>query len=162
MATWRQFEEQAPELAAMVRERFEAHKHLTMATLRADGSPRISGTEVPITGGELYLGGMTGNRRFADLRRDPRVAIHSGSDDPDHWSGDAKVAGRAVELVEVADRDRFRDAVRSGGGEAPDDDFELFRLDLTEASVVRLSEAKDHLLVDTWREGAGITTVERR
>ena len=162
MATWQQFEQQAPPLAAMVRERFEAHKHLTMATLRANGSPRICGTEVPITGGELYLGGMTGNRRFADLRRDPRVAIHSGSDAPEQWNGDAKVAGRAVELTEDADREVLRAAVRSGGGEVPDGEFELFRVDLTEASVVRLSEAKDHLLVDTWRDGVGTTTVERR
>ncbi len=48
MATWQEFTEQAPELAARALERFEAHRHKTMATIRADGSPRISGTEVPI------------------------------------------------------------------------------------------------------------------
>src|SRR4051794_12680707 len=93
VTTWQEFSEQAPELAARVFERFEAHRHKTMATIRADGGPRICGTEAPIKLGEVWLGGMTGNRRFADLRRDPRVVIHSASEDPDVWTSDAKIAG---------------------------------------------------------------------
>src|SRR5919199_3973997 len=138
MATWQEFSEQAPELAARAFERFEAHRHKTMATIRADGSPRISGTEVPIHGGEVWLGGMTGNRRFADLRRDPRLAIHSASEDPDVWTGDAKLAGRAVEVTDEAGKAAFR-----GDTEVPPGDFELFRVDISKVVVVRLSDAKD-------------------
>jgi hypothetical protein len=158
MATWQEFSEQAPELATRALERFEAHRHKTMATIRADGSPRISGTEVPILRGQVWLGGMTGNRRFADLRRDPRVAIHSASEDPDVWTGDAKLSGRAVEVTDDAGRAAFR----GDAAEVPPGDFELFRVDLTEVSVVRLSDAKDHLLIDVWREGEAVRTVERR
>ncbi len=158
MATWQEFSEQAPELAARAFERFEAHRHKTMATIRSDGSPRISGTEVPIQQGEVWLGGMTGNRRFADLRRDPRLAIHSGSEDPDVWTGDAKLAGRAVEVTDEAGKAAFRGEAQ----EVPPGDFELFRIDLSEVSVVRLSDAKDHLLIDIWREGEPVRTVERR
>jgi hypothetical protein len=158
MATWQEFSEQAPELAARAFERFEAHRHKTMATIRADGSPRISGTEVPIHRGEVWLGGMTGNRRFADLRRDPRVAIHSSSEDPDVWTGDAKLAGRAVEVTDEAGMATFR----GDAEEVPPGDFELFRIDLSEVVVVRLSDAKDHLLIDVWREGEPVRTVERR
>ena len=158
MATWQEFSEQAPELAARAFERFEAHRHKTMATIRSDGSPRISGTEVPIQQGEVWLGGMTGNRRFADLRRDPRLAIHSGSEDPDVWTGDAKLAGRAVEVTDEAGKAAFRGEAQ----EVPPGDFELFRVDLSEVSVVRLSDAKDHLLIDIWREGEPVRTVERR
>lgn len=157
VATWQEFSEQAPELAARALERFKAHRHKTMATIRADGSPRISGTEVPIHRGEVWLGGMSGNRRFADLRRDPRVAIHSGSDHPDVWTGDAKLSGRAVEVTDDAGKAVFR-----GDTEVPPGDFELFRIDLSEVSVVRLSEARDHLLIDVWREGEPVRTVERR
>jgi hypothetical protein len=156
MATWREFSEQAPELAARAFERFEAHKHKTMATIRADGSPRISGTEVPILHGEVWLGGMTGNRRFADLRRDPRVAIHSASEDPDVWTGDAKLSGRAVEVTDPAEQAAFR-----GGTEVPPGDFELFRIDLTEVVVVRLNDAKDALVVEVWREGEPVRTFDR-
>ncbi len=157
MATWQEFSEQAPELAARAFERFEAHGHKTMATIRADGSPRISGTEVPILGGEVWLGGMTGNRRFADLRRDPRVAIHSASEDPDVWTGDAKLAGRAVEVTDDAGKAAFRAAA----GEVPPGDVELFRVDLEEVVVVRLTDAKDKLLVDVWHPGTPVRTVER-
>src|ERR687886_1503827 len=155
MATWHEFSEQAPELAARAFERFEAHRHKTMATIRADGAPRISGTEVPIQRGEVWLGGMTSNRRFADLRRDPRLAIHSGSEDPDVWTGDAKLTGRAVEVTDQAGKAAFRGEAQ----EVPPGDFELFRVDLSEVSVVRLSDAKDHLLIDIWREGEPVRTV---
>jgi hypothetical protein len=158
MTTWQEFSEQAPELAARAFERFEAHRHKTMATIRADGSPRISGTEVPIQRGEVWLGGMTGNRRFADLRRDPRVAVHSASEDPDVWTGDAKLAGRAVEVTDEAGKARFH----GDAEEVPAGDFELFRIDLGEVSVVRLSDARDHLLIDVWREGEPVRTFERR
>jgi Pyridoxamine 5'-phosphate oxidase len=158
VSSWQEFSEQAPELAARVLERFVAHQHKTMATIRPDGSPRISGTEVPIQLGQVYLGGMTGNKRFADLRRDPRVAIHSGSDDPDVWSGDAKLAGRAVEVTDDAEKAAFRGEAE----EVPSGEFELFRVDLAEAVVVRLSDGRDSLLIDVWREGGPVRTYERR
>src|SRR4051794_40681096 len=129
-----------------------------MATIRADGGPRISGTEVPIRLGEVWLGGMTGNQRFADLRRDPRVAIHSGSEDPEVWNADAKIAGRAIEVTDDAGKAAFRGAAE----EVPPGDFELFRIDLTEAVVVRLSDGRDHLLVDVWHPGEPVRTAERR
>ena len=53
MSSWTEFEAAQPEFAARVRSLMTTRKHLTMATLRADGSPRISGTEVEFAGGEL-------------------------------------------------------------------------------------------------------------
>lgn len=157
MSSWSEFADEAPELAARVVERFDAHKHKTMATLRRDGAPRISGTETTLRDGELWLAGMSGARRFADLRRDPRVAVHSGSDDPDTWRGDAKVAGRAVEVTDPAEVRRFRDSLDEG----PPGEFELFRLDLTEVVVVRIGEPADHLVIESWHEGRGVTSVRR-
>ena len=158
MTTWQEFSEQAPELAARVLERFESNRHKTMATVRADGGPRIAGTEVPITHGQMWLGGMTGNRRFADLRRDPRVAIHSASAPPDVWTSDAKIAGRAVEVTDEAIKAAFRGAA----DEVPPGDFELFRIDLTEAVVVRLDDARESLLIDVWHPGQPVRTEVRR
>jgi hypothetical protein len=158
MPSWAEFCTEAPDLAAQVRSRFGAHRHKTMATVRRDGAPRISGTEVAILGEQMYLAGMTGAVRFADLRRDPRVAVHSGSDDPEVWTGDAKVAGTAVELLGPADHEAFRAAA----GEVPPGPFELFRLELSQASVVRLADGGDHLVIDIWRAGQGVRSVERR
>ncbi len=157
MATWARFLAEAPAVAAGVRARFEAHKHVTMATVRADGGPRISGTEVEIRDDGLYLGGMPRNRRFADLRRDPRVAIHSGSDDPDVWDGDAKVSGVAVEVTDEVGLAAFRASVE----QIPPGPFELFRVDLTAATLVRLAEDRQALVIQTWRPGRPLESVRR-
>ena len=58
MPSWSEFERAAPDLARAVRERFDAHVHKTIATIRADGAPRISGTEAQLRDGELYIGSM--------------------------------------------------------------------------------------------------------
>ncbi len=142
MTSWQEFADEAPELAAEVKRRFDAHGHKTMATLRADGSPRISGTEVEFRDGQLWLGSMPGSLKARDLLRDPRVAIHSASEDPDVWSGDAKVAGRAIQVEH-------------------DEDYHLFRIDLTEAVTVRLPESKKHLIIEAWHDGRGVTRTER-
>ena len=82
MASWRDFEAEVPAFAARVRERLDAHRHRTLATLRADGSPRISGIECEIEDGELQFGSMWRAVKALDLLRDPRFALHSGSEDP--------------------------------------------------------------------------------
>ena len=114
MSSWTEFEAAAPELAAAVRDRLAAHRHQTLATLRRDGSPRISGTESQIADGELWIGSMWQARKAHDLQRDPRFALHSGSDHPDEWKGDAKVAGVVEEITDPEPRAR---AQRRGGRE---------------------------------------------
>ncbi len=104
MATWREVESSAPDFAARVRSRFDAGTNKTLATLRADGSPRISASECKFEEGELTLGMMEASRKLVDVRRDPRVAIHSPTLEPpppdseEKWLGDAKVSGRLVEV----------------------------------------------------------------
>jgi hypothetical protein len=157
MATWAEFEAEAPELAAAALERLRAHKHLTIATLRRDGSPRISGIEFEIVDGDLQLGSMWQAVKALDLQRDPRFALHSGSDDPPAWNGDAKVAGRVTELGDDA-KLAHRDA---RGGEVPSGPFHLFSCEIAEVVVVGLNEARDKLVVQMWHEGRGVARLER-
>ena len=141
MATWREFEAAAPELAARARALFEAQKHLTIATLRRDGSPRISGIECTFEDGDLWFGSMAGAVRALDLQRDPRFALHCGTGDsarwegdPARWPGDAKLSGRAEERSEGRSH--------------------RFRAEIEEVVTVRLGgDPPDHLLIDVWREG---------
>ena len=140
MATWEEFSEQAPDLADAVRERFTVRKHCTMATLRRDGAPRISGTEVELSDGQLWIGSMAGAMKALDLRRDPRLALHSPSvdppeDSPSDWPGEAKVAGRAAEVDS-------------------DDSSHRFRIDIDEAVLTRVSG--DRLVIESWHEGRGV------
>src|SRR4051812_30228864 len=82
MASWSDVERAEPTFAARVRGLFDARKHKTLATVRADGSPRISGIEVQFADGELTFGSMPDARKGADLLRDPRFALHGPSVDP--------------------------------------------------------------------------------
>ena len=75
MTSWDEVEAAAPELAGRARAAFDAHKHKLLATLRRDGSPRISGIEATFADGELWLGMMPGSRKALDLRRDPRLPV---------------------------------------------------------------------------------------
>ena len=143
MASWSEFEAEAPELAARVRERLEAHGHKTIATIRRDGSPRISGTETELSEGDLWIGSMLDALKARDLQRDPRFALHSASEDPDVWTGDAKLAGVAEEVS------------------APNARSHRFRLDLREVSTVGLDEERKALLIEVWTPGQGVRTIKR-
>jgi hypothetical protein len=146
MTSWQDVDRSAPEFAGRVRALFDAHKHKTIATLRADGSPRISGIEAVFEDGELVFGSMPRARKGVDLRRDPRFALHSATVDPVSgaeaaWPGEAKIAGRAV-LTEGKDSDRFV-------------------VDVTEVVHTHLNASATLLVVEWWTPSAGLRLVER-
>jgi hypothetical protein len=147
MATWAEFEAEAPELAERARRLLDAHKHKTLATLRKDGSPRISGTECEIVDGQLQFGAMWRGVKSLDLLRDPRFALHSGSEDPPEWPGDAKLAGTVTETVVQSEQH---------GGQ-----YHLFRCDITEVVVVGVNAEQTKMTIDAWHEGRGLTHLER-
>jgi hypothetical protein len=161
VASWGEIEQIAPDLARDARSLMDAHVHKTLATLRADGSPRISGLEAKFIDGDLWFGSMPGSRKGADLDRDPRFALHSGSIDPPGWEGDAKVAGVAED---VADPGRKR-AIFDAMGADPEQvglDSKLFRADVREVAVTRLTAGKDELAVDFWTAAGGLRSLTRR
>lgn len=155
MSSWSEFESAAPALAARVRERLDAHTHKTLATLRRDGAPRISGTEATFADGELWIGAMWQSLKARDLQRDGRFALHSGSDEPDVWSGDAKVAGVAVEVTDP------ELVSRHNGEAAANGPSHLFRLDLREVSAVELRDDRRALVIRSWTAERGERVVER-
>jgi Pyridoxamine 5'-phosphate oxidase len=155
MASWSEFEAAAPELAAKVQERLDAHVHKTLATVRRDGSPRISGTETRLVDGELWIGSMWQALKARDLQRDPRFALHSGSEDPPEWSGDAKLAGVVEEITDPA-RVREINGEAAAGGPS-----HLFRLDLLEVSTVGLDDERKALLIEVWTPDGGVRTMKR-
>lgn len=159
MARWGDLETEAPELAARIRARLDAHVHKTIATLRRDGAPRISGIECFFVDGDLWFGSMRDAVKAKDLQRDPRFALHSGSDDPPAWKGDAKLAGRAEEITDL---ERMTAVYIAGGHEqiSPSASH-LFRAELAEVSIVWLGEPADHLVIESWHEGRGVSRLRR-
>jgi len=150
MTTWQDVELAEPEFAQRVRTLFDAHRHKTIATLRADGSPRISGIEAVFEDGELVFGSMPNARKGADLRRDPRFALHSATVDPvegsaAQWPGEAKISGRAIAAQPV------------GEGEHGD----RFHADIAMVVHTHLNEKATVLVVEWWTPAHGLRTVER-
>lgn len=155
MASWEQIEGEAPELATRAKGLLDAHTHKTLATLRRDGAPRISGSEIIFAEGHIWFGSMWRAVKAQDLRRDPRFAIHSGSVDPPDWAGDAKFAGRVEEITDP-------DVISRVVTHAPPGPLHLFRADITELSVVALGDPPDHLVIVSWHPGRGVRRRERR
>jgi hypothetical protein len=150
VTAWQDFEQAEPEFARRVRALFDAHRHKTMATLRADGSPRISGIETVFEGGELIFGSMPDARKGADLRRDPRFALHSATIDPvegseAQWPGEAKISGRAIAAGPLT--------------EGPDGD--RFHADIAEVVHTHLNEQATKLVVEWWTPTQGLRRIER-
>ncbi|NUP01831.1 MAG: pyridoxamine 5-phosphate oxidase [Nonomuraea sp.] len=156
MSTWQEFADQAPELADVARRLMVRRRHKVLATLRKDGSPRVSGVETQFRDGELWTGSMPGAVKVLDLRRDPRMAIHVTADDPDEsdpssWAGDVKLSGRAVEVL---------DAEVPASFEVGEGESHLFRIEVAEVVWTRVEG--DELVIDAWREGGGVRQVRRK
>ena len=150
MATWSDILGDAPEFATRLQALFDAGTNKTIATLRRDGAPRISGTELLFDGDEVTLGMMPHSMKLLDVQRDPRVAIHSPTleppkDDPSAWPGDAKLAGtlRAI--------DPPAEGAFPGAG--------YFALDIVEAALTSVSG--DLLIIESWHPDRGWERRER-
>jgi Pyridoxamine 5'-phosphate oxidase len=150
MASWRDVEVSEPEFARRVRVLFDAHRHKTIATVRADGSPRISGIEAVFEGGELVFGSMPRARKGADLRRDPRFALHTATVDPVDgaeagWPGEAKISGRAT----------------AADSSAEGQNGDRFRADIAEVVHTHLDPQATMLVIEWWTPAHGLRRVER-
>lgn len=141
-ASWREFDRAAPGLADAVRNRFESNLHHVLGTIRPDGSPRLSGAEVRIDQDEVTIGMMPGSQKLSDVRRDPRVEIHSAPLESDLAGGDAKLAGSLAE---------------QGSSHAAEG--ASFQLRIALASLVRVEG--NELVLTTWRPGRGIRETRR-
>ncbi len=133
----------------------DAGRHKTIATLRADGSPRISGIECEFTDTDLRFGSMDGARKGADLERDPRFALHGPTSHPvegeeKDWPGEAKVAGRAIRVGPVT----MNEGDDEPGGE-------MFVADITEVVITALNPQATKLVVESWTPERGLRRVER-
>jgi hypothetical protein len=159
MPGWNEIVREAPELATAVQARFDANRHKVLGTLRADGSPRLSGIEVTFRDGELWLGMMPDSRKAFDLRRDPRLALHSATVDPELVDGDARISGRAVEATDAC----AMTALVEGDSRHEDGPAgHVFRVDVTELMLIKIGDPADHLVISSWHEGRGVERVERR
>ncbi|MFD0020947.1 pyridoxamine 5'-phosphate oxidase family protein [Streptomyces sp. NPDC058382] len=154
-SSWADFRTAEPDFADTVRQRFEQYKHHVLATLRKDGSPRVTGLEVDFWLGEPYLGMMPNSRKALDLRRDPRFAVHANpGPGAEMADGDVRISGRATEVTDAGLLARFISERR------PPEPFHLFRVEPTEVVRVGL-EGGDTVVIRSWRPGRPVRTIRR-
>jgi hypothetical protein len=179
MATWQAFAAAAPSLADRVYKRFTSAESHILATLRRDGSPRVSGSEVNFREGSLYIGSMFDAVKARDLHRDGRFAIHAAPGDP-AAGGDAKLAGVATEVTDPAVLAQVLGSGEPGSGEpgsgepgsgegsageqgareqGTDEKSHLFHLDIREAAMTWVED--NTLFVESWQEGRGLVRFAR-
>lgn len=142
-ASWHQFAEDAPQLAETVKGRFAANLHHVLGTVRPDGSPRLSGTEVQIGSEHVRLGMMVASQKLHDVERDPRIELHSAPIDPELRAGDARIRGRVVY-------------------EEPAEDTEgsMFVVDIEAVSLVEVDG--EELVLTVWTPATGLRQHRRR
>jgi hypothetical protein len=127
MATWSEFEQAAPEIAAEGRRLLEGGDVL-LATVRGDDPPIINPISVGFVDGHLY-GFLLKSRKRADLLHDGRYALHAWQDPkaPDEFA----LRGR---VRQVTDPNERATAVRSWSFEA-DESYVLFEF-LIESAIL--------------------------
>lgn len=144
MASWQELEREAPDLATTIRALFAANLHHVLGTVRANGAPRLSGTEVDFRDdGEVGVGMMADSQKLADVLRDPRVEIHCAPLDTKMATGDAKLSGTLEAL-----------------GATEGADGTSFRLRIERASLVTV--VGDELVLRVWRPGEGVREIRRK
>ena len=147
MSSWSDIVADAPAFAERLRTIFQGGTNKTLATLRLDGSPRISGTELEFDGPRITLGMMPNSRKLADVQRDARVAIHSPTIEPPKGTlglGDAKLSGVLVPIDPPS----------------PDSlDGLYFELDIRDAVVTWVEN--DLLVIESWTPDRGLQRTSR-
>ena len=156
-ASWAEFERADGELAGRVKVRLESHRHAVLATLRADGTPRLSGMEAPVRSGHLWLAMMPGSLKALDLGRDPRYSLHSAPDSEDLPEGDARIDG----VVVPADPDQEAEFVAGHRHHIEDPStMELYVALISRVVLVRVDD--NRLLIESWTPAGGRDTQQRQ
>ena len=132
MASWSQFAADEPRLAEAIRLLIQQYGPGLgyLATVRADGGPRVHPVSPVITDDGLFCFVVDSPKR-RDLERDGRYALHSFP--PEDSDDEAYVAGRARS---VTDPDRVGD-LASRLRAAPQVDWRLFEFSVDVAMLVR-------------------------
>jgi hypothetical protein len=132
MGTWSDFNTARPQLAAAVCALLCQYGPGLgyLATVRADGGPRVHPVSPVIADGGLFCFIVDSPKRD-DLERDGRYALHSYP--PEHSDDEAYLSGRAVAVTDVHRARRIADAARA----APGADWRLFEFTIEVAMLVR-------------------------
>jgi nitroimidazol reductase NimA-like FMN-containing flavoprotein (pyridoxamine 5'-phosphate oxidase superfamily) len=167
MASFADVENVEPDLANRVRAILSSTTNAVLGTIRRDGSPRLSGADPYFHDGQLRIWSMPRARKGQDLRRDPRVAVHSIPWDSrklrdgaaDVGEADAKVSGTAELVSDAGAQSAFRAWLTSERGVEPPQDWDLFTIDIDALTVISVDNGQ--LVIDGWSTTDGRQMMRR-
>lgn len=128
MASWHDFEAEAPSLAAFGEERLTAAAAY-LATLRLNGTPRVHSVAPIVGGGRLFVFIEPTSPKARDLCERDWYALHNGVPDTFGTGGEFFVSGRASLL----DDPQLRTVASEAATYRPEDRYVLFELGIKEA-----------------------------
>jgi hypothetical protein len=148
------FESQQPVLARVGAGKLTGPGVVLVATIRRDGGPRLSPVEPLLWDGDLWLSMGLGSRKAADLRRDPRILVHSIVTSRNGQDGEYKLRGAAVEEPGPAGQARYAEEVAARLGWRPEPGkYHLFRIDIADITYIRWDDATNDQYVTRWPAG---------
>jgi hypothetical protein len=164
---WSELESSQPRLCELGRRRLLEPGVVLVATIRRDGTPRVSPVEPLVMDGDLWLSMMWRSSKAADLARDPRILVHSVITSRDGGQGEYKLRGTARAENDPAVQRRYADAVANRLGWRPEPGrFHLFAVGIDEVIFIRYEEATGDQFVTRWpgerefvRRGTSATTL---
>jgi Pyridoxamine 5'-phosphate oxidase len=164
---WSELEDAQPGLAGLGRERLLAPGVLLVATIRRDGTPRVSPVEPFVMDGDLWLSMLWQSAKAADLLRDPRILVHSIVTGRDGGEGEFKIRGTVRAEHDPGVQRRYAGAVTADLGWSPTPGrFHLFVVSLDDVTFIRYDDATGDQHVAMWpparefiRRGEGGTSL---
>jgi hypothetical protein len=154
MASWAEFERDAPPLADSGRWLLTQNQGtFFLATVRKDGSPQLHPVMPHITEGELCVFVVVYGSKHGDLERDGRYALHAIPAGPDNR--EFLVSGRARPVRESAERER----ATAASGRHINDWETLFVFDIEKALGTSWANwGTDHPwpTFTRWKQGKGM------
>ncbi len=152
---WQDFAAQQPALANVGVRKLTDPQVVLVATIRQDGTPRVSPVEPLIWEGDLWLSMGLRSRKAMDLRRDPRILVHSIVTSRNGEAGEFKLRGTAAEEYRAAVHARYAQAVTDDLGWRPEPGrFHLFRVELDDVAFIRWDDATNDQYVTCWPAGS--------
>jgi hypothetical protein len=149
---WEDVERQAPRFARVMHDRLVGPGVLLVATIRLDGTPRLSPVEPLVLDGDLWLSMMWQSRKATDLLRDDRILVHSITTTREGGEGEVKVRGSAQSINDPTLRRRYCDAVTVLGWRPEEPYFHLFQIDIADVTLVRYAQTGDQYVAQ-WPAG---------
>lgn len=134
---WSDIEHTQPRLARLAQQRLIGPGVVLVATIRRDGTPRLSPVEPYVLDGDLWLSMMWQSTKARDLLRDPRILVHSVITSRDGDEGEFKIRGTARAENDPAVQRRYADAVAASLGWNPlPGRFHLFAADIYQVTFI--------------------------